>query len=475
MMRWEARVALLMLVALACIAPPLLAATSAKAPPRLSAEQATRRARAIAKAFEVPVDKAAVARFSGSTWTLGTGFPRVVIRDDTGQLLELYRPREAPPPGAKPFTRVQATAIAARVLKVAGTPADAGLGEPEQLWGRWWFHCRRQSPQGVPYDDGRTAIVIDDAGHVEQVRLYWSSLPRISAGQAKEKAAAFAKAAGLPWDDTATPTLECTGDPRDQTGPTRWNVRGRDAGVVLRGDTGAVLGFGRGDATGPDSGVKPVTEEEAVAAATRVLRVVGAAPGGEPQQASASARGWNLAWERHTPDGIPYETDSITATVDATGRVVSASFDWHSRPPESTKAKLPEKQAMRLALDWARQSGWLDTGHHRATAGLRVIRPSDFGRAFTQDYDVPTRLTWAVSIVPTEGGSSQIIAVDAADGEILGRNSGDWVPPPKPRTLAPRAQLAFWVAIGPLVAGIAAVVAYLARRREGKPVEEQEG
>jgi hypothetical protein len=474
MMRWEARCALLTLLALAFATSRLLAAAApAKTPPRLSREQATQQAAAFARAFDVPVIKASRARLSGSTWVLRSGLSTVVIRDDTGQLLELGR-GERPGPGAKPVTKEQAIASATHLLKVAGAPADVKLGEPEWNDLRWSFRCQRQTPQGVPYYDGRVSIVIDAAGHVETARLYWSPSPRISAKQAKEKAAAFAKAAGLPWDDTATPTLMYTGDPRDQTGPTQWEVRCRGARLFLRGDTGAVHLFHRPVATRPEPGKRPPTEEEAVAAAARVLRLLGAAPNAPPAATKTSDGGWHLAWERRTPDGVFYYADTTSASVDATGQVVSAWVNWHHRPPASTKARVSKRRAAKLAVDAARKLGLLGTDQRKVTARLEIVPARGFESELSNQQDVPTRLAWVVSIVRPAARRERVVAIDAADGKALGTYSVLWVASAEQRAHTRAVRLAAWVALGPLVAALVAAAAYLARRREEKAAEEQE-
>jgi hypothetical protein len=220
-MRRDRCVMLLIAMAVVFAASPLFAgAPRRKAQPRLTQEQATRRLTAIAKEFGVPLDEGATARFAGSTWTLGSRSSRVLMRDGTGQILEVGRPSVE----TKPIAKEQAMAAAAHVLKVAGAPPDAKLGEAELVGKQWQVRYGRQTAEGTPYDDDRAGILIGPDGLLQLALLHWSPAPppastkvEVTKQQAVQAAKGFVKRSRLPGSyDQLIETSLCVVQPNDR-------------------------------------------------------------------------------------------------------------------------------------------------------------------------------------------------------------------------------------------------------------------
>jgi hypothetical protein len=318
-------------------------------------------------------------------------------------------------------------------------------------------------------------LVLAASPLVAATKRVGSSPPRVSEEQAKQTAAAVAKSLDLPWDETATATF---------SGPS-WKVRCQRATITVLGDTGQVTELSRPRTALPSTAAKQLSRDEAVAIATRVMDRLGMPPDAVLTEAEQHQAEWRVAWERRTPEGIPYDGEGSMVFLHG-GNVASAFRGWSSGPlPESTEVKVTEEQAVRVATSFMKQEYRLRTRGPFVAASLRVVQPNDWParRPSRADEGAVTRVAWAVGFTqyartrlagrgplrPKPGDwLCDFVWIDAADARILGGRTVPTGPPPAPTkqsVAASRYRLAAALGAGAVFLALVAAVVRRARRR----------
>lgn len=295
---------------------------------------------------------------------------------------------------------------------------------------------------------------------------------RISAEEALQIAATFAKAMDIPFGEGAT--VEFLDPEREYLTPSAWELRFYSFSTIrVDASTGRAIMFGDLSAAMAQRGTTAaLTAEKAIELARPAAEALGLPSDAQLKEAHPGSEGtWSVRWGRVGPQGAFYEDDGLYVLVGPSGQVIAGNLRWSSRPPGNTEVKVTKERAEQVARDFARASGKLRS-EPMIAAELRVVHPNGY---WTEHpirhirYDSPTRLAWVVTLTQGQAahGYEMIVWIDAADATILGGTQSSGMGPtsdeatqqPKPRaapssTIRLIAPLAGVVALAALLAGV---------------------
>jgi hypothetical protein len=306
----------------------------------------------------------------------------------------------------------------------------------------------------------------------------------IAAEEAIAAAGRVAAALDVPFGEGATANLE-----EAMGGRPEWVVEFHSFSRVRVSDEGSVRGVVDYTARPRQDlsvGKPPIPEEDAIAAATRVLEHIGLEPDLILDHAELSypvgdqdIADWLVKWRR-VYQGIPYEfTADANVMMDAaTGKLILVSLPPRPPAPASIAVNVSDSEGVEIALAHV-------SGHGRALPGLRgtamleIAQPHLFWTGSDQlveaRYDDPSVVVWYVDAgVPVdaklvdEGWPAVFpvayVQVDAASGQVVGDALAGGRPPQASSAQEARspamATSARWLLI-PVTAGGVAILALI--------------
>lgn len=319
----------------------------------------------------------------------------------------------------------------------------------------------------------------------------------IAAEEAIAAAGRIAAALDVPFGEGATANLE-----EAMGGRPEWVVEFHSFSRVRVSDEGSVRGvvdYTARPSQDLSAGKPPIPEEDAIAAATRVLEHIGLEPDlvldhaelKYPVGDRRDIADWLVKWRR-VYQGIPYESvaDATVVMDAATGKLILVSLPPRPPVPASVAVNVSDSEAVETALAHVSADGRALPGL-QGTAMLEIAQPHLYWTSADHPvevrYDDPSVVVWHVNVgVPVDAKLVEegwpavfpvaYVQVDAATGSVVGGAHAGGRPPqassaqqPLPPAHAPpRAKLFQWLRFGAIGVAVLAALALIWRAR-GRP------